>query len=110
MSLPESVPQSVLYRRARLLCASGYAFFGVGFLLWFGGLVAGFGGAGRPAEVLILVGPVVGGLGAVATLSSVVLAAWGWYNTRRPYPWWVLIALGMGFPVLAGIFYALYLA
>ena len=34
----------------------------------------------------------------------------GWYKTRRAYPWWVLIALGMSFPFLVGIFYWLYFA
>jgi hypothetical protein len=83
--------------------------FGAGFLLWFGGMVAGFAGAGNAAEVVFLLGPVVGGLGSVSALASVVIAAWGWYKTRRAYPWWVLIALGISFPSLVGIFYGLYL-
>jgi hypothetical protein len=108
--LDESAPESSLYRRARLLCAAGYALFVVGFLLWFAGIAAGLGGAGKAGELVSLVGAIVGGLGAVAALASVLLAAWGWYKTGQPYPWWVLVALGTGFPVLVGILYALYLA
>jgi len=106
----QAAPESSLYRLARLLCASGYALFGGGFLLWFFGLAAGLGGAGKAAEVVFLSGLLVGGLGAVAALSSVVLAAWGWCKTGRLYPWWILIALGIGFFMLVGIFYWLYLA
>jgi hypothetical protein len=108
--MSDVVPESSLYRRACFLCASGYAMFGVGFLLWFGGFVAGFGGAGSAAEVAVLLGPVVAWFGAVSALASVVMAAWGWYKTRRAHPWWVLIALGMSFPFLVGIFYWLYFA
>jgi hypothetical protein len=103
-------PEVLLYRRARLLCCSGFALFGVGFLLWFGGLAAGLAGAGNIAEVVFVLGPIVAGLGAVAALSSVVLAAWGWYKTRRAHPWWVVVALGISFLVLVVIFYGLYLA
>ena len=107
--MSEAAPQSLLYRCSRLLCACGYALFSVGFLLWFAGLASALGGAGQGANLACLLGAWVGGLGAVAALASVVLAAWGWYTTGRPYPWWLIIAFGIAFSLLVATLYGLYL-